>query len=175
MDHKNLYIVDNVTENQTVKQYLNEWCDISKQMDIATGYLEVGGLLDLDGNWQKLDKIRIILGNEVTNRTKKVIDKVVALMINKVKSSIDSEQERNEFLIGIPAIIEAMKSRKIECRVYDKDKFHAKAYITYFRDDYKKQFKAVMNIPEGYALVGSSNFTHAGLTKNIELMKICIT
>ena len=169
MDHKNLYIVDNVTENQTVKQYLNEWCDISKQMDIATGYLEVGGLLDLDGNWQKLDKIRIILGNEVTNRTKKVIDKVVDSMINKVKSSIDREQERNEFLIGIPAIIEAMKSRKIECRVYDKDKFHAKAYITYFKDEYKNQFKSVMNIPEGYALVGSSNFTHAGLTKNIEL------
>ena len=169
MDHKNLYIVDNVTENQTVKQYLNEWCAISKQMDIATGYLEVGGLLDLDGNWQKMDKIRIILGNEVTNRTKNVIDQVVAAMINKVKDSIDSEQERNEFLIGIPAIIEAMKTRKIECRVYDKDKFHAKAYITYFKDEYKAQFISAMNIPEGFALVGSSNFTHAGLTKNIEL------
>jgi hypothetical protein len=36
-------------------------------MDIATGYLEVGGLLSLDGDWQKLDKIRIILGNEVKN------------------------------------------------------------------------------------------------------------
>lgn len=169
MDHKNLYIVDNVTENQTVKQYLNEWCEISKQMDIATGYLEVGGLLDLDGNWQKLDKIRIILGNEVTNRTKQVIDKVIETMIGEVKASIDREQEHNDFLIGIPAIIEAMRSRKIECRVYDKDKFHAKAYITYFKDEYKNQFKSVMNIPEGYALVGSSNFTHAGLTKNIEL------
>lgn len=169
MDHKSLYIVDNVTTNQTVKQYLNQWCDISKQMDIATGYLEVGGLLDLDGNWQKMDKIRIILGNEVTNRTKQVIDKVVASMINKVKNSMDSEQERNEFLIGVPAVIDAMKSRKIECRVYDKDKFHAKAYITYFKDEYKAQFISAMNIPEGFALVGSSNFTHAGLTKNIEL------
>ena len=26
-----------------------------------------------------------------------------------------------------------------------------------------------MNLPDGYALVGSSNFTHAGLTRNIEL------
>ena len=48
-------------------------------------------------------------------------------------------------------------------------KFHAKAYITYFRDEYKNQFIQAMNIPAGYALVGSSNFTKAGLTQNIEL------
>ena len=53
--------------------------------------------------------------------------------------------------------------------VIDKDKFHAKAYITYFRDDYRDQFISSMNLPNGYALGGSSNFTHAGLTKNIEL------
>ena len=53
--------------------------------------------------------------------------------------------------------------------MFDKDKFHAKAYITYFKDDYHSQFIPSMNIPSGYALVGSSNFTKAGLTKNIEL------
>ena len=31
------------------------------------------------------------------------------------------------------------------------------------------QFISSMNLPKGYALLGSSNFTHAGLTKNIEL------
>lgn len=169
MEHQRLYVVDNSTPSQTVKQYLTEWCKVSKQMDIATGYLEIGGLLDLDQNWQKLDKIRIILGNEMTRRTKSVIDEVVSNMLNRLRESINEEQEHNEFLIGVPAIVQAMKDRKIECRVYDKDKFHAKAYITYFRDDYRNQFIAPMNIPEGYALVGSSNFTHAGLTKNIEL------
>lgn len=169
MEHQRLYVVDNSAPEQTVKQYLTEWCQVSKQMDIATGYLEIGGLLDLDQNWQKLDKIRIILGNEVTRRTKSVIDEVVQNMLKRLKESVDEEQEHNEFLIGVPAIIQAMKDRKIECRVYNKNKFHAKAYITYFRDDYRNQFINPMNIPEGYALVGSSNFTHAGLTKNIEL------
>ena len=69
MPHKDLYIVDNSTEQQSVKEYLLDWCNVSKQMDIATGYLEIGGLLELDSHWQKLDKIRIILGNEVTKRT----------------------------------------------------------------------------------------------------------
>lgn len=169
MAHNNLYIVDNNSEDQSVKKYLTEWCSVSKQMDIATGYLEIGGLLTLDAHWQKLDKIRIILGNEVTKRTKDVIDAAVAAILSKLRNSIDHEQEHNEFLIGVPAILDAMKSGKIECRVYDKSKFHAKAYITYFRDEYRNQFIQAMNIPAGYALVGSSNFTKPGLTQNIEL------
>lgn len=169
MSYNNLYIVDNNSEEQSVKKYLSQWCGISKQMDIATGYWEIGGLLSLDQEWQKLDKIRIILGNEVTKRTQTVIDAAVQAILSSMKNSIDVEQEKNEFLIGVPAILEAMKSKKIECRVYDRSKFHAKAYITYFRDDYRNSFISAMNIPKGYALVGSSNFTKAGLTQNIEL------
>ena len=149
MSQRNLYIVDNATESQSVKHYLSEWCSVSKQMDIATGYLEVGGLLSLDGEWQKLDKIRIILGNEMTKRTKDVIDAAVRALINRLKESVDHEHEHNEFLVGVPAILHALKTKKIECRVIDKDKFHAKAYITYFRDDYRSQFISAMNIPGG--------------------------
>ena len=164
-----LYIVDNSNTENSVHKYLSEWCPISKQMDIASGYFEIGSLLSLGEQWQKLDKIRIILGNEVTKRTKKVIEEVAGIMIENFRESVESEHEINEFMIGVPAIINAMKSGKIECRVYDKSKFHAKTYITYFRDDYREQFISSMNVPIGYALVGSSNFTKAGLTKNIEL------
>jgi superfamily II DNA/RNA helicase len=52
-----------------------------------------------------------------------------------------------------------MRAGQIECRVYDKDKFHAKAYITH----------AKLEVIGSQALVGSSNFTSPGLTKNIEL------
>lgn len=52
MAYNNLYIVDNSTEQQSVKEYLTDWCKVSKQMDIATGYLEIGGLLALDTHWQ---------------------------------------------------------------------------------------------------------------------------
>ena len=168
--NENLYIVDNSAPKSTVKQYLTEWCDISKQMDIATGYLEIGGLLTLDTNWQKLDKIRIILGNEVTQRTATVLGSAVAQgFLSQMQESLDAEQSKNDFLLGVPAIVEALKSRKIECRVYEKGKFHAKAYITHFRDDVHANFPASMHVPSGYALVGSSNFTAAGLTKNVEL------
>ena len=116
MAHDTLYIVDNSSEKASVKNYLSEWCSIFKQMDIATGYFEIGGLLTLGEDWQKLDKIRIILGNEVTKRTKDVIEEVAQTMIERFRTSMEHEQEKNEFLIGVPAIIKAMKSGKIECR-----------------------------------------------------------
>ena len=67
-------------------------------------------------------------------------------------------KEANPFLQGVPAILDALRSGRIECRVYDKDKFHAKAYITHGR----------LDVVGSSALVGSSNFTHPGLTENIE-------
>ena len=90
MSQRNLYIVDNATESQSVKHYLSEWCSVSKQMDIATGYLEVGGLLSLDGEWQKLGKIRIILGNEMTKRTKDDYVKFVRLASEILKEKEDA-------------------------------------------------------------------------------------
>lgn len=91
MPHNNLYIVDNSSQEQSVKEYLVDWCKVSKQMDIATGYLEIGGLLALDTHWQKLDKIRIILGNEMTKRTKDVISNILIV----VKGVMIIERERN--------------------------------------------------------------------------------
>ena len=134
MAHKSLFIIDNSSEANSVKSYISQWCSISKQLDIASGYFEVGGLLALGEEWQKLDKIRIILGNEVTKRTKNIIDEVASMMIEHFRESLENEQEKNELLIGVPAILNAMRSGKIECRVFDSNKFHARAYITYFRE-----------------------------------------
>jgi len=162
-DHRSdgdLFIVDNSDADWKVLQYLYEWCDIARAIDIATGYFEIGSLIALDGQWQKLDHIRILMGDEVTPRTKRALleglkNRVTAIL----DSSIDHEKETNDFLTGVPAIVEAIRQRKIECRVYAKKKFHAKAYITHAKH-------AVVG-PS--ALVGSSNFTHPGLTNNVEL------
>ena len=81
--HSDLYIVDNSGTEKTVLKYLSEWCTVSRQMDIATGYLEIGGLLALDGAWQKMDKIRILLGNEMTQRTKDVLDTLADYIVDE--------------------------------------------------------------------------------------------
>ncbi|MGH8672727.1 MAG: hypothetical protein ACREVG_00265 [Burkholderiales bacterium] len=69
---RDLFIVDNSVSGWTGLRYLEEWCGIAKSFDIATGYFEIGALLALDGKWQPLDKIRVLMGAEMTHRTRKV-------------------------------------------------------------------------------------------------------
>jgi len=155
-----LFIVDNSVSGWTGVRYLREWADEARSMDIATGFFEIGSLLELDGEWQKLDKIRVLMGAEVTYSTKAAFLRALKEQTEKsLDSSLEDEKLRAPFLEGVPAVVEALRSGKIECRVYTRDKFHAKAYITHAK-------KEVLG---SLALVGSSNFTRPGLTENVEL------
>lgn len=154
-----LFIVDNSDTDWKAKQYLSEWCEISRSFDIATGYFEIGALLALDGQWQKLENLRILMGDEVSRRTKKALIEGINAAKKVLDASLENEKEKNDFLKGVPAIIDAIKNKKIQCKIYTKDKFHAKAYITHGK----------LSVVGSAALVGSSNFTLPGLTTNVEL------
>ncbi len=154
-----LFIVDNSDEDWKVVRYLHDWCQLAKRIDIATGYFEIGALLALKDEWQKVDEIRILMGEEVSLRTKGAFEKGLAGMKETLDASLENEKEKNDFLEGVPAIVEGIKTGKIKCKVYRKEKFHAKAYITHGR----------LDVVGSAALVGSSNLTYPGLTQNIEL------
>lgn len=155
-----LFIVDNSIDGWTGLRYLYDWAGIAKRFDIATGYFEIGALLELDGQWQQLEKIRVLMGDETTHRTRAELLKAVKLRAEaRLDDSIEADKESNPFLSGVDAIANALRTGQIECRVYSKDKFHAKAYITH----------AKLDVVGAQALVGSSNFTRPGLTDNVEL------
>ena len=155
-----LFIVDNSSSDWTGLRYLKDWCALAERFDIATGFFEIGSLLELDGSWQELKKIRILMGDEVTHRTKKALLEAVRTRAERVlDDSLEADKEDNPFLSGVDAIVAALESGQIECRVYDKGKFHAKTYITH----------AKLDVIGAQALVGSSNFTRPGLTENVEL------
>ncbi len=154
-----LFIVDNSNSDWKVREYLDQWTDVADRFDVATGYFEIGALLALDGQWQKLEKLRILMGDQVSKRTRKALLEGVEAAKKILDSSIEKEKESNDFLEGVPAIVDAIASGQIACRIYARDKFHAKAYITHAK-------QAVIG---SSALVGSSNFTLPGLTTNVEL------
>jgi hypothetical protein len=154
-----LFIVDNSNDDWKVARYLHDWCQISKAIDIATGYFEIGSLLALKDEWQKVDQLRILMGDEVSLRTMRAFEAGLSGVVQQLDASLEKEKEPNPFLSGVDGIVEAIRSGKIACRVYRKDKFHAKAYITHAR----------LDVVGASALVGSSNFTFPGLTENIEL------
>jgi SNF2 family DNA or RNA helicase len=148
-------LVDNRAGNQmldAVRRLIQE----SKTLDVATGYFEVGALLDLDGEWQKLQGIRLLMGDEVTRKTRKAF---VEALQDRDRNGIERFQESDDWkaLAGLESIRQALINGFIETKVYTKAKFHAKAY--HFRTG------GVVN----HGIIGSSNFTHPGLTQNIEL------
>ncbi|MGH8592097.1 MAG: hypothetical protein ACREXX_23120 [Gammaproteobacteria bacterium] len=83
----------------------------------------------------------------MTHRTRKtILEAVRSRAVDALDGSIEADKDANPFLNGVPAILEALRSGKIECRVYDRDKFHAKAYIT----------RAKLEVVGSQALVGSA-------------------
>ena len=152
-----LFIVDNSDTDWKVRSYLSDWCELSSAIDIATGYFEISALLGLQEKWQTVDHIRILMGDEVSSRTKRAFARGLERIQGQLEQSLEGEKVRNDFLEGVPAIVEAIRSGKIECRVYSRDKFHAKAYITHGR----------LAVLGSYALVGSSNFTYPGLVSEL--------
>ena len=155
-----LFIVDNGVSGRNGLDYLRQWSEVASAIDIASGYFEIGALLDLDGDWQKFKKIRILMGDEMTRRTKNALLIAVRRRAEEqLDESIESDKEQDPFLTGVDAVLEALRTGQIECRVYNKDKFHAKSYITHGR----------VEVIGSQALVGSSNFTRPGLTQNVEL------
>lgn len=147
------FIVDNTAEDWKALQYVREWCDISSAIDIATGHFEIGAFLALNGAWQKVDKIRLLIGGETSRTT---ADAIVAALDTSI---VVERQTGDAFLTGVDAVVDGIRTGKIEIRVYKPKKFHAKAYITHSK----------LKVVGSAALVGSSNFTRPGLTQNVEL------
>ncbi|MDR2391095.1 MAG: phospholipase D-like domain-containing protein, partial [Planctomycetota bacterium] len=150
-----LFIVDNRDQDWNALRYLREWGEIAKALDIATGYFDIGSLIRLDGSWRKIDAIRLLMGAEVSEKTAEIL----ADALEKLDDSLEAEKRDNPLLSGAEAVIQAMRTQKLRCRIYDRKKFHAKCYITRGR----------LEVVGSHALVGSSNMTVAGLTQNIEL------
>lgn len=71
-----LFIVDNRDTDWKAMRYLHDWCQLSERIDIATGYFEIGALLGLKDEWQKVGQIRVLMGDEVSLRTRHTFQRV---------------------------------------------------------------------------------------------------
>src|SRR6266581_7475984 len=105
-----LFIVDNSDVDWKVVRYLHDWCQISKAIDCATGNFEIGALLALNDEWQKIDKLRILMGNEVSARTRDAFLESLKHVKQDLDDSIEREKEKNDFLAGVPAIVDGIRS-----------------------------------------------------------------
>ena len=122
---------------------------------IASGYLDLGALLELDGTWQRAKSLRLLFGGETSMRTERAFRKGLDSLTAELDQSIVDARRADPFLTGADAVVPALRDGRIAARVHRKTRFHAKATLT-----------------AGTALqgtIGSSNFSVPGLTTNVEL------
>ncbi|MHC4891957.1 MAG: helicase-related protein [Planctomycetota bacterium] len=155
-------IVDNSTDASKLEEALRRSMAPGGTLDVATGYFDVGALLALGEGWESLSGMRILLGASSGERTRKLLsDRLRQDASERFRSGLDEERRKDPLLQGLLRVVEALREGAIECRMHTLAgrKFHAKAYIA---SDAPEQAPSV-------AFVGSSNFTRAGLSTNVEL------
>lgn len=145
------------------------------EMSIATGYFNADGFIMLADRLERLSNVRLLLGAEpipppaLPPRNpgdpvgQKLQEKLVAESLEKADNGMLRDRDRLEFDPrtdkAVQRLLNYLKSGKIQIKRYEKAFLHGKAYL--FGTD-------LFGAPEG-VIAGSSNFTAAGLTCNLEL------
>ena len=131
---RSLFIVDNSVAGWTGLRYLEEWAGIARAFDVATGFFEIGALLALDGKWQGLEKIRVLMGAETTHRTRKaLLESVRTRAAEALDRSIESDKQDNPFLHGVPAFWPRSSAAAASCYTAARRSRIAKRWSRAFR------------------------------------------
>ncbi|MFP4402190.1 MAG: helicase-related protein [Candidatus Nanoarchaeia archaeon] len=171
MESKNIKRT-NIIDNQIIKlgDIIKKNIKNSVENKFAVGYFFLSGWNivendfrdDLDGNILKL-----VMGDETNNQTKQEIIKGFSLRekyLNKFAQELETEISIDKATF-IKSLSNLIATKKIDIRLYDKEKLHAKLYLFI----QNKEFFDDSSYTPGSAIVGSSNFTKPGFMDNREL------
>ena len=155
--------------------WLEETYKSPVEVSIASGYFNAEGFAMVADRLEQASRVRLLLGAEPIPPPARPLRKpgdpkgeqlesqMVAHELEKTDTGMLRDRDHLEFDPktdrAVCRLLEYLKSGKIEVKRYEKAFLHGKAYL--FGTD-------LFGSPEG-VLVGSSNFTAAGLTANLEL------
>lgn len=152
-------VIDN--RRRTLLSVLEELAPNFDQISIATGYWDLKGMSALMPHIAHYKKIRILIGQEpIRARFQKVLSHELTTDFPEADLKWDLTHTQFEMNLVNTAekLSEYIQSGQIEVKVYRGAFLHAKTYI----------FTNSSN-SEAVGIIGSSNFTGAGLTANTEL------
>ena len=139
--------------------------------DVLAGYFYSSGFHALYKSLERTKKIRILIG---ISSDKALADWIKSAeqrelpfshaetkkrFSQKLVQEMDSSQDTKEVHDGVMKFMEWLRSGKLEIKAYPERSIHAKLYIMSFAGGDRDR---------GRVITGSSNFTRAGLTDNLE-------
>ncbi len=148
-------------QETTIFQYLENNISEGGKFDFVTGYFTISALSKLSSCIKPQAKYRIVLGDLFSLKPKRsnIID--IINQKHEISNVFDLKDECER-------VVSFLKQQNVEVKTVDKNFCHAKSYI-YHNPNISKH-------KDNFYLVGSSNFTDAGIglrpSSNIELNKL---
>ncbi|MBW6486247.1 MAG: DEAD/DEAH box helicase family protein [Syntrophobacterales bacterium] len=155
-------IIDNSTENVLLKTILSDLLQSGtyKRFSVATGYWDLPAMREVlpalkDFLSQRMfNEIRLLIGEEPKIRVGQLDSAFPEKYLNADLSELPFSQEYREV---VSFMIEALQKGTLKVKLYKGDFLHAKCYIVGAENE------------NAIGIIGSSNFTRAGLMGNTEL------
>lgn len=159
------HLIDN--NRHKLSEVLNEIAPRYKDLSIATGYWDIEGTLAIIQEIKDYEYVRLLIGKEpiphrLQTRFQLFEDDPQDIFPNQNIEYDLQRSSNNERLNAlrdtVKTIVQMMKEGRLEVKVFRQPRLHAKAYIFGNQES-----------DSGIGIIGSSNFTNAGLTSNVEL------
>lgn len=143
-------IIDNSNGN-TLVSFLNLMLQENPDtdLDIATAFFNIQAYEMVKDNLGEVKRFRLLLGKTPEIRNDKTLGEALLEIIREEIEGFELSREKED---NVRSFINFLKKDNVEVRIYDKQFLHGKAYIF-----------------DNAVVIGSSNFTAAGLTHNTEL------
>jgi superfamily II DNA/RNA helicase len=177
-------VIDN--EKVILRDKLQEYLVDTKQASIAVGYFFISGFAEIMDSLKKIEDskdpehmMRLLISPTTNRRTAEAMiagnqsyeeaktksaipeseEKSVEKTRSEVKKTLEYMTQSEKELLAVKKLIDLIRKKKLQVKVYTKEQLHAKAYI--FELDNKHL--------ERVAIVGSSNLSISGIKQHTEL------
>ena len=131
-------------------------------LDIATAYFNVGGWQLLQNGLERLGSFRLLIGDEIEAGGDVGLREAGARPVRGLIKELDETPFQEHTLRSIERLLAFLRDERVLVRRYTGGFLHAKAYLFYLDRDFSR-------VAPHAAIVGSSNFTRAGLLSSQEL------
>ena len=172
-NHSDLTFITN-EQNQSLLERFKVLIKDTEFFDVLVGYFYTSGFYSFYKSLESTKKIRILIGISTDQETINLIAqsellkqsefqfsyvKTKELFSNLLVKEMEASQDSQNVEKGVIKFLEWLRNGKLEIKAYPTKNLHAKLYIMSFLETDRDK---------GRVITGSSNFTKAGLTDNLE-------
>jgi SNF2 family DNA or RNA helicase len=161
------YVIDNDKHilSDVLNQVLREYA--GRSFDVASAYFNIGGYRELREQLPGVGSFRLLLGSEPIEGAQVGLSPRRPRLATLLRADLDQEPFGELTLRLVEDLIAFLQQSRVAVRLYEQGFLHAKCYLFY--GDRGSQLALFDRFIPLVGIVGSSNFTGAGLRINREL------